>query len=148
MKRAAKKPAKSRRAGTARAGQHVATQTSAAPRPDDETEVTRRDQLPPFRRLRAYALDPSAATAMETALINEVVLRVPWEHELAPGPIGEYLEVIDHDPGSDCFYPPVDLNDPYLLAQDGLPPSEGNPQYHQQMVYGVAMTTIRNFEKA
>jgi hypothetical protein len=85
---------------------------------------------------------------METALINEVVLRVPWEHELAPGPIGEYLEVIDHDPGSDCFYPPVDLNDPYLLAQDGLPPSEGNPQYHQQMVYGVAMTTIRNFEKA
>ena len=85
---------------------------------------------------------------METALINEVVLRVPWETNLAPGPIGEYLEVIDHDPSSDCFYPPVDLNDPFLLAQDGLPPSEGNPQYHQQMVYGVAMTTIRHFEKA
>ena len=112
------------------------------------TDVTHRDQLPPFRRLRAYALDPGAATTMETAMINEVVLRVPWEKDLAPGPIGEYLEVIDHDPASECFYPPVDLNDPFLLAQDGLPPSEGNPQYHQQMVYAVAMTTIRNFEKA
>src|SRR6185295_7789407 len=25
---------------------------------------------------------------------------------------------------------------------------EGNPQFHQQMVYAVAMTTIRNFERA
>ena len=112
------------------------------------TDISRRDQRPPFRRLRAYALDPGAATAMETALINEVAFRVRWENELRPGPIGEYLEVIDHDPASDCFYPPVDLNDPFLLAQDGLPPSEGNPQYHQQMVYAVAMTTIANFERA
>src|SRR6185437_2104457 len=35
-----------------------------------------------------------------------------------------------------------------LLAQDGLAPSEGNPQFHQQMVYAVAMRTIRNFEVA
>jgi hypothetical protein len=27
-------------------------------------------------------------------------------------------------------------------------PSESNPQFHQQMVYAVAMTTIQNFEKA
>ena len=85
---------------------------------------------------------------MDTVLINEVALPVRWEDDLAPGPVGEYLEVIDHDPASDCFYPPVDLNDPYLLAQDGLPPSEGNPQFHQQMVYAVAMTTIANFERA
>ena len=35
-----------------------------------------------------------------------------------------------------------------LLAQDGLPPSESNPQFHQQMVYAVAMRTIRSFEQA
>lgn len=29
-----------------------------------------------------------------------------------------------------------------------LPPSEGNPQFHQQMAYAVAMTTIANFERA
>jgi len=132
--------------------------TSSVPRPPavvrepgpatPDSDVSRRDRRPPFRRLRAYALDPGASTAMDTALINEVTLRVRWEDALAPGPIGEYLEVIDHDPASDCFYPPVDLNDPYLLAQDGLPPSEGNPQFHQQMAYAVAMTTVANFERA
>jgi hypothetical protein len=109
--------------------------------------MMQRDREPPFRRLRGYALDPSRSTQMETALINEVVFRVPWER-LEPGPIGEYVEVVDYDPGSGCFYPPIDLDDPLLLAQDGLPPSEGNPQFHQQMVYAVAMTTIRNFERA
>jgi hypothetical protein len=67
---------------------------------------------------------------------------------LAPGPVGEYLEVVDFDPATNCFYAPVDLNDPYLLATDGLVPSEGNPQFHQQMVYAVAMTTIQIFERA
>jgi hypothetical protein len=62
--------------------------------------------------------------------------------------VGEYLEVVDADPPSGCVYDPVDLNNPYLLAQDGLRPSEGNPQFHQQMVYAVAMRTIRNFEIA
>ena len=42
----------------------------------------------------------------------------------------------------------VDLNDAYLLAQDGLAPSEGNPQFHQQMVYAVVMNTIEHFEHA
>ena len=64
------------------------------------------------------------------------------------GPIGEYLEVIDVDPASGCFYEPVDLDDPNVLAQSGLAPSEGTPQFHQQMVYAVASLTIRNFERA
>jgi len=34
------------------------------------------------------------------------------------------------------------------LAQDGLAPSEGNPQFHQQMVYAVAMATIGHFERS
>ena len=67
---------------------------------------------------------------------------------MQPGPVGEYLEVIDVDPASGVIYPPVDLDDPSLLAQDGLAPSEGNPQFHQQMVYAVAMSTIGHFERA
>ncbi len=62
--------------------------------------------------------------------------------------MGEYVEVVDYDPASGCFYAPVDLNDRRVLAQNGLPPSEGNPQFHQQMVYAVAMTTIDRFERA
>jgi hypothetical protein len=112
-------------------------------------------ERPPFRLLRAYAFDPSLSTQLENASINHVTMKVPWEVDpatgqdiLQPGPVGEYLEVVDVDPASDCFYAPVDLSQPYLLAQDGLAPSEGNPQFHQQMVYAVAMMTIRNFERA
>ena len=76
------------------------------------------------------------------------MLDVPWEKDLKPGPVGEYLEVIDVDPPSGCAYVPVDLNHPGLLAQSGYRPTQGNPQFHQQMVYAVAMKTIDHFEKA
>ncbi len=102
---------------------------------------------PAFRNLRGYSIDPSLTTQLDLAPIGEVTFKIPWEG-LAPGPVGEYLEVIDVDPASGCFYEPVDLDDPKLLAQHGLAPSEGTPQFHQQMVYAVASLTIRNFERA
>jgi subtilisin family serine protease len=118
--------------------------------------VKRRPRRPaiPRRRLRVYALDPSLAKNLDSFGVNETVLSLPWDDDpltrepLQPGPIGEYLEVIDVDPASNRVYEPVDLNDKRLLAQDGWPPSEGNPQFHQQMVYAVAMTTIGHFERA
>ena len=41
-----------------------------------------------------------------------------------------------------------ELNDPSLLAQNGLAPPEVRPQFHQQMVYAVSRLTIDNFEHA
>lgn len=107
---------------------------------------------PPFRRLRIFSLDPSAALELETAGISRTTVPVRWEKLQAddgtPGPVGEYIEVVDVDPASRSVYDPVNLDDPHLLAQDGLAPSTGNPQFHQQMTYAVAMTTIANFEQA
>lgn len=102
---------------------------------------------PTRRHLRGYAFDPRLAMSLQTALLSEITYKVPWEN-LRPGPIGEYIEVVDYDPSSGCFYAPVDLDHPHILAQNGLAPSEGNPQFHQQMVYAVAMTTIDRFERA
>ncbi|MDQ3487391.1 MAG: S8 family serine peptidase [Acidobacteriota bacterium] len=102
---------------------------------------------PAFRALRGYGIDPTLTTSLATAPISEVTFKVPWE-PLESGPIGEYLEIIDTDPASGCFYEPVDLDHPNALAQSGLTPSEGTPQFHQQMVYAVASLTIRNFERA
>ena len=102
---------------------------------------------PPFRKLRGYAFDPSLSLKMDTVAINNIIYKVPWER-LDPGPAGEYVEVVDYDPTVKKFYKAVDLCDDYILAQDGLEPSESDPQFHQQFVYAVAMTTIRNFEKA
>lgn len=102
---------------------------------------------PSKRKLRTFAFDPSLDFSLDTAVINHINMKIPWE-TLDPGPVGEYLEVVDVDPASGFFYPPVNLDDPNLLAQDGLPPEEGNPQFHQQMVYAVASTTIEKFEQA
>lgn len=102
---------------------------------------------PAYRRLRGYAFDPSFANRLDAFSINIVVYPIRWE-DLEAGPIGEYIEVIDVDPASGVMYPPVHLDSPEVLAQDGLPPSESNPQFHQQMVYAVAMLTIQHFEKA
>ncbi len=107
--------------------------------------------LPPTRKLQVYAFDPQASVQLETAVINDAVISLPWEapweDPVTTGPCNEYIEVIDFDPPSGLFYAPVDLNDPILLAQNGLPPSEGRPQFHQQMVFAVAMNTIRLFER-
>jgi hypothetical protein len=119
---------------------------------------------PPNRKLWVYAFDPGLQTSLDKARISAFEIEVPWEdypQDLlaanqrgeqidgpAPGPIGEYLEIIDYDPASGCFWEPVDLNNPYLLANNGLSPSGGNPLFHQQMVYAVAMKTIKKFERA
>jgi hypothetical protein len=102
---------------------------------------------PSQRRLRVFAFDPGVRAQLDTLSISELTLNLLWE-DVEVGPVGEYLEVVDYDPASGAFYQPIDLDDPYLLAEDGLAPSEGGPQFHQQMVYAVAMNTIDHFERA
>jgi hypothetical protein len=106
---------------------------------------------PTHRRLRVFASDPNRGIELETAGINEVTLSVPWHGGsgggLAPGPAGEYVEVVDHDPASGCYYAPIDLDNPGIVSQDGMTPSESNPQFHQQMVFAVAMRVIQDFER-
>lgn len=123
--------------------------TSAPATPPAGRQIKRKPATlpPPSRRLRVYALDPVIGKSLLTTDFNETLLSLDWE-EVTPGPVGEYLEVVDVDPASNRFYDPVNLDEPKLLAQDGWPPSEGNPQFHQQMVYAVAMTIIGRFEKA
>lgn len=109
-------------------------------------------RAPAHRRLRVYASDPTFSTRLDTADTNEVTLKVRWEElPLVGDPprqlVGEYL-AIDTEDATGTSYDSVHLDDPRLLAQDGWAPSEGNPQFHQQMVYAVAMKTIAHFERA
>lgn len=108
----------------------------------------------PPRRLRVFAFDPSTGNRYVNRRIREMTISLPWELDPVPrsrpfiGPDGGYLQVVDYDPASGVFYEPIDLNDPGVLHNDGLAPSEENPQFHQQMVYAVAMDTIAVFEQA
>jgi hypothetical protein len=99
---------------------------------------------PDRRPLQVYAFDPMVArlSGRETTTIA-----VPYE-PLRVGPSGELVQVIDYDSVAGCYYEPVDLDDPRVLLLDGLPPSERDPRFHQQMVYAVISALLENFERA
>lgn len=126
--------------------------TDIQQQPDWKPDTAVPGPTPNFRRLRVFATDPKASGDLETAAINETVIALPWDQPwqrpLTVGPCGEYLAVIDHDPASGLFYAPFNPNEPAVLADQGLAPSESNPQFHQQMVFAVAMKTIHSFERA
>lgn len=94
----------------------------------------------PRRRLKIYASDPMPPG-------TRITIDIPDE-ELQPGPVGERFQVIDYDGVHECYYEPVDLESRVLLLSGGLEPTEADPRFHQQMVYGVAMRTLENFEIA
>ena len=97
---------------------------------------------PPRRRfLRAYALDPLRSELDQ----SQVTLDIPYE-ALDPGPSGALVKVIDYDPTRDCWYQPVDLDDPNVVGQAGMAPSESDPRFHQQMVYAVASSVLEAWE--
>lgn len=86
--------------------------------------------LAPVRRpLRIYAYDPMRGR-LPFHRITVDVLNEP----LMPGPCGSRVHVLDYDGVAECFYEPVDLDDPYLLMQSGLDPTEFDPRAEFRLV--------------
>ena len=112
---------------------------------------------PEFRQLRIYAIDPMVQRAYE----HEATVQIRFEPlELRPttdsqpncDPVsfaGKRVEVVDVDAGDTAaWFRPVCLDDANIAMQHGLEPSESDPQFHQQMVYAVAMRTLEQFDRA
>jgi hypothetical protein len=105
--------------------------------------LKRRRGPPAFRRLQVYAFGPTLGRTP----INVRILLVRYE-PLAPGPIGKRIAVVDYDSSRNCFYDPVDLDDPLIAMNGGLDPSESDPRFHQQMVYAIASDALHRIEVA
>jgi len=103
-------------------------------------------QAPPARRpLKIFASDPMEGRSVGNRTTIEI-----GNELLSAGPKGSRVTVVDYDgsiPGGG-YYQPVNLDDPAILMQGGLEPTESDPRFHQQMVYAVAMKVIENFERA
>ena len=100
---------------------------------------------PTTRRLRIFAVDPSA-------LVREgkyATIELPYE-KLAPGPVGALFEVdtTDLDTGKKPAEADTDLDGLKVLLGGGMAPSDSNPAFHAQMVYGVASLVHRTFRRA
>jgi hypothetical protein len=109
---------------------------------------------PARRPIQIYSFDPMLANTLDRIGPATVSVGIPWE-PLEPGPSGARIQVIDFDGGrivdgktSTCFYTPVNLDEPTIAVQGGLLPTEGDPRFHQQMVYAVAMRTLEAYDKA
>ena len=60
------------------------------------------NQLQTFARMTGgMSFAPLFATELESIKVSQVTLELPWSfadgEELRPGPVGEYLEVVDYD---------------------------------------------------
>jgi hypothetical protein len=130
-----------------RNGHSSRVKPSGSPPQQSQISPSRMDLFAPpehfYRPLRVFAFDPSRGNRLG----NVMTIRVPYE-PLRRGPVGERIAVIDYDGARNCFYPPVDLDDPLILLEGGLEPRESDPRFHQQMVYAVVSQTLRTFDRA
>ena len=110
---------------------------------------------PRTRKLTIIAQDPSVTTT--DGKILTVQIAIPAE-EIAPGPRGYRVHVIDYDVSTGTLYQPRE----YDSLEDGHYPDPfeeiakrrqdkiflTDPQFHQQNVYAIVMKTIARFEFA
>jgi hypothetical protein len=108
----------------------------------NQSDYATRD--PEKRRLRIYATDPMSGRRAP----YRITIEIPNEIDLETGPRGQLVEVYDYDAWNERFYASVDLNERPLLMEAGLPQSESDPRFHQQMVYAVAMKVIDSAVRA
>lgn len=109
---------------------------------------------PRTRRLTIVAQDPSVRV---NGKILTTQVSLPAE-EIAPGPRGYRVQVVDYDTSSDVLYQPLDYPsledgsyaDPF--EEDANKPNNDwiltDPRFHQQNVYAIVMKTLARFEFA
>lgn len=110
--------------------------------------------LPRTRKLRIVAQDPSVKDSDGNILTTEI--EIPAE-ELAPGPRGYRVHVVDYDTSTGTLYQPQPYKplkdgcyiDPYAeVEKENINELLGEPGFHAQNVYAIVMRTLARFESA
>jgi hypothetical protein len=115
-------------------------------------ETTKRD-LTGFqsltRTVSVIAQDPSVKNAQGRILMSRI--QIPHE-DLAPGPIGYRVQVVDFDATDGRFHGshvlPSRVDDEPLAWTSGLPEIMTDYRFHAQNVYALVMKTLARFERA
>jgi hypothetical protein len=141
----AQKPSEQQRRGRARLGEDFAIGSRVTGAVTCRMYERKADD-PVFRPLRIYALDPTASVE-EGAL---AVVNVPYEPiECGPrGPRGAILEIVDDGHPGVAAPGPLNLDEAFVLMQQGRLPSPEDAYFRQQMAYAVCTTTYAAFRQA
>ena len=109
-----------------------------------------------LRKMRIVAQDPAVRLDGKRGGILTAEVDVPAE-ELAPGPRGYRVHVIDYDASSGLLYAPLEYGVPKPRSSDWRqdPAAQvtdatilGDPGFHAQNVYAIVMRTLARFEFA
>ena len=107
------------------------------------TRSYRRSKSDPlYRKLKIFAFDP-AVSKFHGAVTT---VEIPYE-PLKPGPLGAVV-IVENADENGTTYRVADLDDPAVSLSAGYQPSISRPEFHQQMVYAVAMMTYHTFRLA
>ena len=108
---------------------------------------------PALRRTQELTIIAQDPSVKADGKILTAQVSVPAE-ELAPGPRGYRVQVIDYDSSTGVLYPPLE----YRILEDGAynDPFQGesdeillnDPKFHAQNVYAIIMRTLARFESA
>lgn len=109
--------------------------------------------LPPTRTLTVIAQDPDVRDADGRMVRAEI--EIPAE-DLAAGPWGYRVHVIDFDASTGTLYRPPPMPDPPIVDGRYVDPFGGadddtllgDPGFHAQNVYALVMRTLARFERA
>ena len=104
------------------------------------------DTRPERRSLRIYAFDPMLSRGGDLRITVDLPYREIKQTDY--GFHDDRLEVIDYDGTARSYYRAINLKEPKIAMQQGVEPSESDPQFHQQMVYAVASRVLENFDRA
>lgn len=104
------------------------------------------DTRPARRSLRIFAFDPMIGRGGTERVTLDVPYRDISREERQFW--DDRLEVVDYDAATGDYYLAIDLDDARIAMQDGVEPSEAEPQFHQQMVYAVASSVLERFDRA
>jgi len=120
-------------------------------RPEAQTEpAPTRGESPPLRSLTILAQDPAFRRDGKILTATAQITAEP----LMDGPCGARIKVVDYDASRDRLYLPMQGG--YQQGDDWLDPFAGkeaarfigDPRFHQQNAYTVAMRTLGFFESA
>lgn len=97
----------------------------------------------PRCKYRIIALDPSVRGADKEILTAEI--EIPNE-ELAPGPRGHRVQVVDYDASNQILYEPAPYHEADKLKVPAKP--ESDRAFHARNTYAIVMRVLARFEQA
>ncbi len=113
------------------------------PKPELAKQVAVVPNLQPTCKYRVIALDPSVRGSDQRILTAEI--EIPNE-ELAPGPRGYRVQVVDYDASNKILYQPAPYRGSDLLKVPTRP--EKDRAFHARNTYAIVMRVLARFERA